>query len=123
MKYSFLIIAVIFSLFTACKAKNTLPDPLEAGWKNKAVCMVKKENKDVRVLECTFAPGVGHEKHYHKPHYGYAIAGSRFKITDENGSREVDVPSGSDFFSNGVVWHEVLNIGDSTAIFLIVEPK
>jgi len=68
---------------------------LEAGWNNKAVCEVVEENDKVRILKCTFAPDVGHEKHYHNPHFGYT------QITS----------------------HEVLNIGDSTAVFLIVEYK
>jgi len=107
----------------SCNTKNELPDPLEAGWKNASVCELVEENKDVRVLKCTFAPGVGHDRHYHRPHFGYTLAGSRFKLKDENGVREVDVPSGSHFYNEGVVWHEVLNIGDSTAVFLIIEPK
>ena len=107
----------------SCKPKNNLPDPLEAGWKNEKVCEVLEESEKLRVLRCTFAPGVGHEKHFHKPHYGYTVAGSRFQIKDEKGLREVDVLSGSGFNSQGVDWHEVLNIGDSTAVFLIIEPK
>ena len=85
--------------------------------------MIKEENKDVRVLQCTFEPGTGHEKHYHNAHYGYTISGSKFQIKDETGIRVLDVKSGSDFYSLGVEWHEVLNIGDSTAVFLIIEPK
>lgn len=114
---------IILVILLGCKTKQELPDPLEAGWERVSVCELVEDNKDIRVLKCTFAPGVGHEKHYHKPHFGYALAGSRFKIKDENGVREVDVPSGSHFYSEGVVWHEVLNVGDSTAVFLIIEPK
>ncbi|MFD2917388.1 cupin domain-containing protein [Psychroserpens luteus] len=106
-----------------CKNKNTLPDPLEAGWNNDAVCEVVEENDNVRVLKCTFEPGVGHEKHYHNPHYGYTVAGSKFKIKDTTGTREVNVPTGYSFSKDEISTHEVLNIGDSTAVFLIVEYK
>ncbi len=118
-----ILIFILFLVIGSCNTKNELPDPLEAGWKNASVCELVEENKDVRVLKCTFAPGVGHDRHYHRPHFGYTLAGSRFKLKDENGVREVDVPSGSHFYNEGVVWHEVLNIGDSTAVFLIIEPK
>ena len=107
----------------ACTNKNPLPDPLEAGWNNQSVCEVLQDNINLRVLKCTFPPGVGHEKHYHNAHFGYTIAGSRFRIKDTTGIREVDVPTGSSFSNEGIVWHEVLNIGDSTAVFLIIEPK
>ena len=59
-----------FILIISCKNKNTLPDPLEAGWNNEAVCEVIDDNSNVRVLKCTFAPGIGHEKHYHNPLFG-----------------------------------------------------
>ena len=119
IKYSILI-----SFFLSCfEQKNSLPDPLEAGWNNEAVCEILQDNADVRALKCTFPPGVGHERHYHKAHFGYAIAGSKFRIKDTTGTREVTLKSGTSFSSEGVEWHEVLNIGDSTAIFLIIEPK
>lgn len=111
-------------LFLSCQQKNTkLPDPLRAGWNDQAVCEMLEENESVRVLRCTFPPGVGHERHYHDAHFGYTLRGSTFRITDTTGTRIVDVPTGTDFYNDGIQWHEVLNVGDSTAIFLIVEPK
>jgi quercetin dioxygenase-like cupin family protein len=96
---------------------------LEAGWKDQPVCEVLQENEHTRMLRCTFAPGVGHDRHYHAPHIGYTVAGSRFSITDTTGTREVQVPTGFSFSNDRIAWHEVLNIGDSTAIFLIIERK
>jgi quercetin dioxygenase-like cupin family protein len=113
------IIILIFS----CKTDVNLPDPLEAGWKNDKVCEVLVDNEKVRTLKCTFPPGVGHEKHFHAAHFGYTVSGSKFKITDKTGTREINVTTGSNFYNEQIEWHNVLNIGDSTAIFLIVEPK
>jgi len=31
--------------------------------------------------------------------------------------------TGSSFTSPGVEWHEVVNVGDTTVVYLIVEPK
>ena len=45
------------------------------------------------------------------------------RITDESGQRELNLPTASSFQSEGTDWHEVLNIGETTAVFLIVEPK
>jgi hypothetical protein len=77
----------------------------------------------MRALKCTLPPGVGHERHYHESYYGYALAGSTFRMKDTTGITEVELPSGSSFFNEGAPWHEVLNIGVSTAVFLIVEAK
>ncbi len=123
-KYSFLSL-IVFSLvlFNSCKSKSTLPDPLAAGWEGNSVCELLEENSEQRILKCTFDPGVGHDRHYHLPHFGYAVAGSTFRITDTTGTKEIKVKTGSYFNSKGTEWHEVLNVGDSTAVFLIIEPK
>lgn len=110
--------------FAAANASHSgLPDPLEAGWNGAPVCEKLHEDADHRILRCTFPPSVGHDRHFHKPHFGYAIAGGRMRITDVDGTREVDLATGSSFASDGVTWHEVVNVGDSTVIYLIIEPK
>ncbi|WP_411766432.1 cupin domain-containing protein [Winogradskyella sp. A3E31] len=118
-----ILLFLIIILFSSCKNKQELPDPLEAGWQGQSVCEVLEDNKELRLLKCTFPPNVGHEKHYHNPHTGYTIAGSTFRITDSEGTREVDVPAGYTFSNDSITEHEVLNIGDSTAVFLIMEYK
>ncbi len=109
-------------MFIALSASAELPDPLAAGWEGKPVCEKLHEDEANRILRCTFPPGVGHERHFHARHFGYAISGGRARITDSNGTREVDLESGSSFASDGVEWHEVLNVGETTIIYLIVEP-
>lgn len=117
------VLVLVMSVLGGCDSGSKLPDPLEAGWNNTAVCEVLIDNDEMRVLKCSFAPGVGHDKHYHPAHYAYAIAGSRFRIEDKNGVREVDFPTGSNYYSEGVEWHKALNIGDSNAVVLIIENK
>ena len=121
MHFRYLFIA--FLLIIGCTSKEQLPDPLEAGWEGQAVCEEILNNDEMRVLKCTFPPGVGHERHYHAKYFGYALSGGTFRIKDESGTRDVELPTGSSFFNEGVDWHEVLNIGDSTAVYLIIEPK
>lgn len=122
MKLSiFFLISIL--LLHSCKDRKELPDPLEAGWQGHSVCEVMEENKELRVLKCTFPPNVGHEKHYHKPHFGYTLSGGKFRIKDTTGIREVNVPTGYSFSNKEITTHEVLNIGETTAIFLIMEYK
>ena len=109
--------------FTAGADESALPDPLEAGWQGVPVCEKLHEDADHRILRCTFPPGVGHERHYHPKHFGYAIAGGRVRITDADGTRELSLETGSSYSSDGVAWHEIKNIGDSTIVYLIVESK
>ncbi|MEZ5313385.1 MAG: cupin domain-containing protein [Thermoanaerobaculia bacterium] len=87
------------------------------------MCERLEESATLRVLRCTFPPGSGHERHFHAPHFGYALAGGRVRITDERGVREAELATGSSFSSPGVAWHEIENIGDTTVVYLIVEPK
>ena len=110
-------------LAPAAAATPSLPDPLAAGWQGEKVCERLHEDPGLRILRCTFAPGVGHERHFHPPHHGYAIAGGRMRITDEAGTREVDSPAGNSWTSAGVAWHEVVNVGETTAVYLVIETR
>ncbi|OZV69191.1 cupin domain-containing protein [Winogradskyella aurantia] len=112
-----------FLLVLSCEQAPQLPDPLNAGWEGQPVCEVLEDNSNIRVLKCTFPPNIGHEKHYHKPHFGYTLSGGTFRIIDTTGIREIDVPTGYSFSNDGISLHEVLNLGSTTAEFLIVEYK
>jgi quercetin dioxygenase-like cupin family protein len=118
----------VFVVFVACllvpaSASSPLPDPLAAGWQGNPVCEKLHEDASQRVLRCTFPPGVGHERHYHEPHFGYALSGGRMRLTSADGTREVELETGSSYVSKGVDWHEVLNVGNTTVVYLIVEPR
>ena len=104
-------------------AETGLPDPLAAGWQGRTVCEKLHDDESHRILRCSFPPGMGHERHYHAPHFGYAISGGRVRITDDNGTREQKLETGSHFVSQGTGWHEILNIGETTIVYLLVEPK
>jgi len=119
----FNLILVCNLFIVSCKPNNPLPDPLKAGWNDQAVCELIKDNNKIRVLKCTFPPNVGHERHFHDEHFGYTLVGGKFRIKDTTGIREVDIPTGYEFYNEKVEWHEVLNIGKTTAVFLIIEPK
>ena len=106
-------------------ATNSVPllSALEAGWQGKPVCELLHETATDRVLRCTFPPGVGHERHFHPRHFGYAISGGTMRITTAAGTREAEIRTGSSFSSQGIGWHEVLNIGTTTVVYLMFEAK
>ena len=114
---------LVLVLLAAPLVADPLPDPLQAGWKGVPVCELLREDDALRILRCSFAPGVGHERHFHVPHFGYALSGGRMRLTDAGGVREAELKTGSSFNSEGTAWHEVLNIGDTTVTYLIVEPR
>lgn len=47
----------------------------------------------------------------------------KFKITVATGILGVNVTFGYNFYNEKIKWYKIPNIGDSAAIFLIVEPK
>jgi quercetin dioxygenase-like cupin family protein len=120
MRFWLAVGASVFAVSGFCAQE--LPDPLLAGWQGEPVCEVLEQDTRLRVLRCSFAPGVGHERHFHAPHWGFALEGGLMRITDSSGVREARLNTGSSFSSEGTAWHEVLNIGDSTVTYLIVEP-
>ncbi len=101
-----------------------LPMALCAGWAGERVCEVMQEDAQMRVLRCTFPPGVGHEMHYHPPHFGYVLEGnSVMRIT--TAARVVDRPvrAGTSFSNDAEIQHAALNVGTETTRYLIVEKK
>ena len=113
----------ICPLVTIPTLAEELPDPVATGWQGETVCEVLREDGELRIFRCTFPPGVGHERHFHPRHFGYALSGGKMRITSDNGTREVTLKTGSYFFNEGIAWHEVLNIGDTTVSYLMIEPK
>lgn len=114
---------MIAALLLSLSSVAVLPDPLAAGWNGASVCEKLHEDTHQRVLRCTFAPGVGHERHQHSRHFGYALSGGTMRITDARGTREAQIKTGSSFSSEGIDWHEVLNVGETSVQYLIVEPR
>ena len=104
-------------------APESLPDPLAAGWQGATVCERLHENELQRILLCRFPPGVGHERHYHAPHFGYSIVGGKMQINSDGETRVVDVPDNYSWTNDERIVHDVLNVGETTAVYLIVERR
>lgn len=100
-----------------------LPTAFEAGWQGERVCEPLFENEAMRAARCTFPPGVGHERHFHPPHWGYILEGGTMRITDAEGTETRVLESGASWWSDGIAWHEAVNVGETTGVYLIVEPK
>jgi quercetin dioxygenase-like cupin family protein len=123
---------VVAALATAVAAPATakdeppappLPTAFDAKWLGETVCEPLFENAAIRAARCTFAPGGGHKRHFHPPHWGYIITGGTMRITDASGTKVRELKSGGSWWSDGIAWHEAVNIGTTTSIYVIVEPK
>jgi len=126
IKHSRLIAVLCFGMLQPPLAQagdsDGLPHAFDAGWKGEKTCAVLYETPSVRVGKCSFAPGVGHEKHYHHPHFGFVLQGSTMRVKDKDGEREVVAETGSSWSSSSLSVHEAINIGPTTASYLIIEP-
>ena len=119
-----MILAFLFVASNILAGDASLPGALEAGWQGEKVCELLHEDDMLRVLRCTFPPGVGHERHFHPSHFGYSLkGGATMRITDASGERESSGKSGGTWESTGVDWHHVVNVGETTAQYLIIEKK
>ena len=115
--------ALLIFLMGCNSVADKLPDPVAATWQGEPVCETLSDTADMRVFRGIFPPGVGHERHFHSKHFGYALSGGRMRITDAAGTREVNLQTGTYFSSDGIPWHEVLNIGETTVSYLMIEPR
>jgi quercetin dioxygenase-like cupin family protein len=115
------------SVFIQCSFAKDLPDlpeAFDAGWKGEKTCEILYETESVRAARCIFPPGIGHEKHFHYPHFGYVLEGGTLRITDEAGAVKVQqTVAGVSWSTNEITIHAALNIGDTTTSYLIVEHK
>jgi len=101
-----------------------LPEAFDAGWKGEKTCVVLYETESVRVGRCSFPPGIGHEKHFHKPHFGYVLESGSMRITDESGAAEVrKTTAGNSWSTSEITIHEAINVGHTTTSYLVIEPK
>lgn len=118
-----MLVALAASSAYSNENPTPLPSAFDAGWHGQRVCEPLFENAEMRAARCTFPPGGGHEKHYHPPHWGYIVEGGTMRITTEAGTVDRVLKSGSNWWSDGIKWHEAVNVGDTTAVYIIVEPK
>lgn len=87
-------------------------------------CELLFEDATTRIGRCVFPPGIGHEKHYHNPHFGYVLEGGTLLITNSEGEqRQSTTIKGADWSTTTTTVHEAINIGDTSTSYLIVEPK
>jgi beta-alanine degradation protein BauB len=121
---TFLSACAVGACATASAQITPLPMALCAGWEGERVCEQLHEDAQIRVLRCTFPPGVGHEMHYHPPHFGYVLSGeSVMRINTAAGVREAPVRAGGSFSNDAEIQHAALNIGAETTTYLIIEKK
>ncbi len=123
IKCAFLV--VLLSLPSLAGADDTvgLPHGFDAGWKGQKTCELLYETPTVRVGQCSFPPGVGHEKHFHNPHFGYVLEGASMLVRNQSGEKEVVTETGNTWSTSSVTIHEAINTGTTTARYLIVEPR
>ena len=100
-----------------------LPHAFDAGWQGQETCELLFENESVRVGRCAFPPGVGHEQHFHNPHFGYVLEGGTMRLTNAEGESLSTTEAGATWSTAEVTVHEGLNVGETTTRYLIVEPK
>jgi quercetin dioxygenase-like cupin family protein len=120
---------IIFSVsvsfqYSFAKELPDLPEAFDAGWKGEKTCELLYETHSARVARCVFPPGVGHEKHFHYPHFGYVLEGGTLSITNDAGEERVQqTTSGKSWSTDKITIHEAMNIGETTTSYLIVEPR
>lgn len=118
------VLFALSSLSAGAADTTGLPEAFDAGWQGQKTCELMYETDEVRVGRCSFPPGIGHEKHYHVPHYGYVLEGGTLTITDEQGEkRTVETVTGGTWSTDEITVHSAVNVGDTTTSYLIIEPK
>ena len=118
------LVAACATTAAAGPLDGPLPRALCAGWEGETTCALLHEDAQIRVVRCAFAPGQGHEPHFHPPHFGVVLDGAgQMRNTRSDGVSEPKLKAGDTWSSDVEVRHTALNIGDQTLSYLIVEKK
>lgn len=123
MKLTVAAVTAIVPLSLPAAEGEPLPHAFDAGWKGAKTCEVLYETAEARVARCAFPPGVGHEQHYHNPHFGYVLEGGTMRITDATGEKDVQVETGSSWSTTERTVHQGVNVGATTTSYLMIEPR
>ncbi len=102
---------------------DDVPDALSVEWKGKRPCEKLFEDTQIRVLRCTFPPGGMHVCHSHPSYFAYFSTDWHGVVMDEKGTRRIDIAAGTSADIPATPWHEFTNVGDATAVGLLVEKK
>jgi beta-alanine degradation protein BauB len=121
--YPFVTLVCVIALHPTWSHSADVPDALTAGWKGDKRCENLYEDAQLRILRCIFPPNVGHEAHSHPAHFSYVLSGGRGRATDSRGTREFESQADDFRVNKPVEWHEMVNTGDTTHRYLIVEKK
>jgi quercetin dioxygenase-like cupin family protein len=100
-----------------------VPDALSVEWQGEKLCEKLSEDTQIRILRCSFPPGTMHLCHSHPSYVSYVLNGGQARVQDQNGTWEGEVRAGSYVDVPPVRWHEVINTGDTTLQFLLIERK
>jgi quercetin dioxygenase-like cupin family protein len=116
-----------FSMFAVLAASvayaDDVPGALAVEWQGKKPCEKLFEDGHVRVARCTFPAGVVHVCHSHPSYLTYVLSGGQAEVTDDKGSRKIEVVTGA--FANvpPIPWHEFANYGQTTIGYIVIEKK
>ena len=118
---AFLGMMLLTALFAA--RAETIPDALSVEWQGHKLCEKLFEDGYIRMARCTFPPGTIHLCHSHPSYISYVLSGGEARVTDEKGTWEGEVRAGTFVDSAPVRWHEIVNTGNTTLEFLLIEKK
>jgi quercetin dioxygenase-like cupin family protein len=122
-QYSISLAALGLLISASAAISEDVPDALSVEWQGQHPCEKLYEDAEIRAMRCTLAPGAIHVRHSHPGYLAYTISGGKAEVRDDKGTRQGQPKTGG--FSNTppTPWHEVINIGDTTLSFLVIEKK
>jgi hypothetical protein len=115
------IAVIVFAPFIA--RGQEAPDALSVEWQGKKVCEKLHEDEQIRILRCSFPPGVKNVRDRHPATFVYTLGGGKAEFTDASGTRRLDMANDAYLFNQPIPWHDITNAGDTTLRYVLVELK
>jgi quercetin dioxygenase-like cupin family protein len=114
---------VLTAIPLAAASADNFPDALSVEWQGEKPCEKLFEDAHIRIARCTFPPGAMHMRHSHPGYLSYVLSGGKGRIQNEKGIEGFEAQADSYTNSSPIPWHELINTGDTTLRYLIIERK
>ena len=117
------LVGVAASLVPHTLKGESVPDALSVEWQGQKPCEKLFEDAQVRIARCIFPPGAVHFLRFYPGYFSYMLSSGKGLLAESKGTRRIDIRADTYESNQLIAWHELINIGDTTLRYLVVERK
>ena len=120
---SVVLLGMAFLMVPPAVQAESNPDAWPFEWQDQKPCERLFEDAQIRISRCIFPPGAVHFLRFYPGYLSYILSGGKGLIAESKGTRQINLRADTFTSNQPIAWHELINIGDTTLRYLVVERK